>query len=231
MGVGQPVPTAHSPWKPSALHWPAGGRSARDACPPPSLSPASISLPSALTSLTSHPISLLWGEAGKGVIRSCPPLHLFPLTPLPTLIPYPGLLSSPTDGELPTRGASPPPTPALMPKAPLPNWGFSPQIGNRKHSGPEPARHIRCQEARGGARCAPSRKGLRLGSEFGSRLLSDWEISQGRAGTQRPEGFPQADQFLLGGLGTSMRRDGSVRLWPASTRLLPTGGDGPKGTH
>lgn len=134
MGVGQPVPTAHSPWKPSALHWPAGGRSARDACPPPSLSPASISLPSALTSLTSHPISLLWGEAGKGVIRSCPPLHLFPLTPLPTLIPYPGLLSSPTDGELPTRGASPPPTPALMPKAPLPNWGFSPQIGNRKHS-------------------------------------------------------------------------------------------------
>ena len=154
MGLGQPVPTAHSPWKPSALHWPAGGWSARDACPHPSLSPASISLPSALTSLTSHPISPVWGEAGKGVIRSCPPLHLFPLTPLPNLIPYPGLLSSPTNGKLPTRGASPPPTPALMPKAPLPNWGFSPQIGNRKQC-PEPARHIRCQEVQGGTKSAP----------------------------------------------------------------------------
>lgn len=77
---------------PSGPTWRAVGRSAKAACPPTqSLSP-SISLPSALTGLASHPISPKWGKAGKGVIRSCPPLHLFPPHP-PKLIPYPGLLS------------------------------------------------------------------------------------------------------------------------------------------
>lgn len=45
----------------------------------PSLPATSISLPSALTGLASHPMSPMWGGAGKGVIRSCPPLQLFPL--------------------------------------------------------------------------------------------------------------------------------------------------------
>lgn len=81
---GQPAPEVHSPWKPSAPHWRAVGRSAKAACPHTQPLSVSISLPSALTGLASHPISPTWGEAGKGVIRSCPPLHFFPLHHPPT---------------------------------------------------------------------------------------------------------------------------------------------------
>lgn len=66
--------------------------------------------------------------------------------------------------------------------------------------------------------CPQGRKGPRLGSEFGSRLLEDWGISQGRAGTQRSEGFPQVGQFLLSSMGISTGRDGSVRPKSASEK-------------
>lgn len=79
--------------------------------------------------------------------------------------------------------------------------------------------------------CPQWRKGPRLGSEFGSRLLEDWGISQGRAGTQRSEGFPQAGRFLLSSMGISMGRDGSARPKSASEKLSPTGDDGPMRTH
>lgn len=103
---------------PSGPTWRAVGRPAKAACPPTQPLSPSTSLPSTRTGLASHPSSPMRGPAGKGVIRSCPPLHLFPL-PLPAnLIPYPGLRSP--DGKFPTRATRPSSNLVLTSKSPLP---------------------------------------------------------------------------------------------------------------
>lgn len=129
----------HSSWpleSPSAFHWQAGREVSEHCLPtfPASHQPA-FHFHLHRDEPDSHPISPV-GEAGKGVIRSCPPLHRFPLT-LPNLIPYPGLLSFPpqmVNSHL--QGHQPPPhtNPCSNAKSPLPNGGSNPQIGIRKHT-------------------------------------------------------------------------------------------------